>query len=175
MSISRWPRLSSGTRTRRNDAKDGLRVRRERVQVAQVGVRDGEAARPEPLHRAPDRAVGGAPAQDQEVALVGAVDVQRRDVLRDPGDLRVAQDGHPVVVLRVVADVAEDVGLLEPADPVLEARASRGPPTGGRASPGRGGRGRSRPSPCGSGRRFAGGRPGPGSATARRRWRGRRR
>ena len=87
----------------------------------------------EPLDRAPDRAVGRAPAEDQQVAAVGPEDLERRDVVGDPGDLRLAQELHPVVVVRVVADVAGDVGLLEAADPVLEAgRAGDGPLPGER-------------------------------------------
>ena len=82
----------------------------------------------EALDRAPDRAVRGAPAEDQQVAAVRPEDLERRDVVGDPGDLRLAQQLHPVVVVRVVADVAGDVGLLEAADAVLQAgRARDGP------------------------------------------------
>ena len=89
---------------------------------------DAPALAVEPLDRAPDRAVRRAPAEDQQVAAVRPEDLQRRDVVGDPGDLRLAQELHPVVVVRVVADVAGDVGLLEAADPVLEAGRSRDRP-----------------------------------------------
>ena len=78
--------------------------------------------------RGADRAVGRAPAEDERVRAVGIVDGELRDVGRDTGDLRSAEPHHPVVVLRVVRDVAGLVLLLEPADPVLEARRSRDRP-----------------------------------------------
>ena len=68
-----------------------------------------------------DRAVGRAPAENERVGAVGVVDLELGDVGRDSRDLRRAQPHHPVVVLRVVRDVAGLVLLLEPADPVLEA------------------------------------------------------
>ena len=50
-----------------------------------------------------------------------------------PATLACAQQLHPVVVVRVVADVAGDVGLLEAADAVLQAgRARDGPRPGER-------------------------------------------
>ena len=50
-----------------------------------------------------------------------------------PATLACAEQLHPVVVVRVVADVAGDVGLLEAADAVLEAgRAGHGPRPGER-------------------------------------------
>ncbi len=80
------------------------------------------------LDRGPDGPVGRAPAEDQQVALLRPEDLERRDVVGDARDLGRAQGLHPVVVVRVVADVAGDVGLLQPADPVLEAgRAGDGP------------------------------------------------
>ena len=48
-----------------------------------------------------------------------------------PADLGLAIELHPVVVVRVVADVARDVGLLEPADPVLQPRRARHRPRPG--------------------------------------------
>ena len=49
----------------------------------------------------------------------------------DAGDLGRPQPGHALVVGRVVGDVARAVGLLEPADAVLEAGdAGRGPRAG---------------------------------------------
>ena len=53
---------------------------------------------------------------------------------RDARDLLRAQAHHQVVVVGVVGHVAGHVGLLEPADPVLETRASPESPTAGRAS-----------------------------------------
>jgi hypothetical protein len=86
----------------------------------------------ETLDGAPDRAVGRAPTQDEQVAAVGPEDVEGRDVVGDPGDLRLAEELHPVVVVRVVAHVAGDVGLLETADPVLQAGRARNRPLAGK-------------------------------------------
>ena len=135
---------------------------------------DGAAAL-QPLDRAPDRAVRRAPAEHEQVALGRPIDLERRDVRGDAGDLGLAQQLHPVVVVRVVAHVAEDVGLLEAADPMLETGRARAPPTGGRASSRHAGTDRSPRARCGSGRRSTAGRRHSGSATARRRWRGTRR
>ena len=150
-------------------------VRRERIEVAKVGVGDGLAVGLEPLDRAADRAVGGAPAEDQQVAPLGPVDLEIGDVVGDPGDLGRPERLHPVVVVGVVADVAGDVRLLQAADAVLEAgRPGHGPRPGqgdwiavvrmeaGPLGPVR------RPR-CRAGRRHRAG------ATARRRWPGRRR
>ena len=48
-----------------------------------------------------------------------------------PATLACAEQLHPVVVVRVVADVACDVRLLEPADPVLEPGSPRHGPRAG--------------------------------------------
>ena len=56
-------------------------------------------------------------------------------VSADPCDAVVAQPRHPLVVRRVVGDRALVLGLLEPADAVLEARAAPAAPRGARASP----------------------------------------
>ena len=84
-------------------------------------VRDLLARGAHAAHTGCDRAVRPAPAQHQRLRGVGIVDLQLGDVLRDPGDLLRAQTHHQVVVLRVVADVARDVLLLESSDAVLEA------------------------------------------------------
>ena len=51
--------------------KDGLGVLRERVQMPEVGMRDGPAVGVQPLHRGADRAVRRAPAEDQQLAVLG--------------------------------------------------------------------------------------------------------
>ena len=58
----------------------------------------------------------------------GIVDLELGDVGGDPGDLLRAQAHHEVVVVGVVRDVAGDVRLLEPADPVLEPGRARDRP-----------------------------------------------
>ena len=132
----------------------------------------------EPLDRAADGAVGGAPAEDQQVARGRARRPRAsRDVVGDAArSSACAQQLHPVVVVRVVADVAGDVGLLEAADAVLEAgRAGDGPRPGerladrARRAGSRRARSRLRDRDVGQVRR----RPAP--ATARSRWPGRRR
>ena len=79
-------------------------------------------------HCSADRAVCRAPAEHERVGTVRIVDLEQRDVVRDPRHLRRAQARHQVVVLGVVGDGAGDVGLLEPADPVLEAGRARDRP-----------------------------------------------
>ena len=91
-------------------------------------------------HGGADRAERRAPADDEQLGVaVGVVDLELGDVRGDAGHLLGAQADHQVVVVGVVRDRAGDVGLLEAADPVLEARRSPGSPTAGRASRGRGG------------------------------------
>ena len=156
--------------------QDVLGVGRERVEVAQVGVRDRSALRLQPLDGAADRAVRGAPAEEQEVARVRARTPRAAGCRRRCRRPFLAQELHPVVVVGVVADVARDVGLLEAADAVLEARRARdGPRPGERL-----GVARVRPERAVA---LVGvvdrdvGQVGerPGSSTARRRWRGTRR
>ena len=53
-------------------AQHRLGVGRERVEVAQVGVGDRPALRLQALDRGADRAVGRAPAEDQQVAALRA-------------------------------------------------------------------------------------------------------
>ena len=86
----------------------------------EVRLRDLVAVAAHALDRRADRAVGRAPAEHERVGAVGVVDRELGDVVRDPGHLRRAQARHQVVVLGVVGDRAGHVGLLEPADPVLE-------------------------------------------------------
>src|SRR2546427_2935678 len=81
-------------------SKDLLGVRWERVEMAEVGVGNATALGLESLDRAPDRPVGRAPAEDQQVAAIGAVDLEGRDVAGDPGDLPLAEELHPAMVLR---------------------------------------------------------------------------
>ena len=63
--------------------EDVLGVGRERVEVAQVGVGDGPAVGRQALDRGADGAVGGAPAEDEQVAALGPEDLERRDVVGD--------------------------------------------------------------------------------------------
>ena len=112
--------------------------------------RDLAPTRAHAPHGRADRAVRRAPAEDERVGPVGVVDLELGDVGGDAGDLRRAQPHHQVVVLGVVRDVAGLVLLLEPADPVLEARRPGDRPTAGRASPGRAGREGSPPASFGS-------------------------
>src|SRR5829696_7882668 len=112
-------------------AEDRFRIGRERVEVTQMRVGDGRSLAVETFDGGSDRAIGRSPAEDQQLALLRAEDLERRDVVGDAGDLRRTERLHPVVVIRVVADVACDVGLLEAADTVLEARCpGDGPRTG---------------------------------------------
>src|SRR3989440_5035871 len=96
-------------------------VAREGAQVAQVDMRRVDPVLPGPAHRLVDGAIGRAPPDHGDSAVIGA---QRhalgRDVARDPGDLVGARARHARVVLRIVGDVARVVVLLEPADAVLE-------------------------------------------------------
>ena len=79
-----------------------------------------------------DRAVGRAPADDGDPRVaVRVVDLGGRQARGDPVDLRLAGAGHEVVVGRVVGDVAGPVGLLQPADAVLQARGARHGPRPG--------------------------------------------
>src|SRR5690606_26574290 len=71
----------------------------------------------------PDGPPRRAPADDEDVGVAGrVVDDEGVDAARDPVDLGLPQLDHVFVVLGLVGDVAGDVGLLDAADPVLEAR-----------------------------------------------------
>src|SRR5882762_3281523 len=90
--------------------------------MAEVHLRDGMSRGLELADRLGDRAVGAAPADEEQLALRGAEDLERRDLAHHPGDLAGAHADHLLVVPRCVADVAREVLLLEAADPVLEPR-----------------------------------------------------
>src|SRR2546427_1361936 len=64
-------------------SKDLVGVRGERVEMAQVGVSNASALGLEPFDSTPDRPVGRAPAEDQQVASIRAVNLERRDVVGD--------------------------------------------------------------------------------------------
>ncbi len=99
---------------------------RERVQVVHVRARDLEAGPADPPDGGADRAVGRAPAEHERPRIpVRVVDLELRDVGRDVRDLLRAQPHHLLVVVGVVRDRARHVFLLEPADPVLQARRAR--------------------------------------------------
>ena len=129
---------------------------------------------PHALHRSADRAVRRAPAEHERVRAVGIVDLEQRDVVRDPGHLCGAQSGHQVVVLGVVGDGAGHVGLLEAADPVLEPGRARDRPRTASVSGSRAyGMNSSSPTVANS-IEMSGRSATPGSATARSRSPGRR-
>ena len=183
-----WPRFISGHQHLVVALQDLAEVVRERVEVAQVDLRDVVAGLADAAHAGADRAVRRAPADHQHLRLARrVVDLERRQRVGDPVDLGLAGADHQVVVGRVVGDVAGAVALLEAADAVLEARragdgprpgqgllvAQVGPEVlGDRAVLGRGlvvGLGRELRVDARQRRRR------PGSATARSRWPGSRR
>ena len=82
--------------------------------------RDGVTGLAGPAHAGADRALARPPAEHEQARAGLGVDHQRRDVARDPVDLRGPQLGHPRVVGGVIGDVAGHVGLLEAADPVRQ-------------------------------------------------------
>ena len=94
----------------------------------------GGCSRPRALRRAPLRPRRGSrrgcrPSRPRAARpRLRAVDLDRRDLVRDARDLLGAQLHHALVVRRVVGDVAGDVLLLEAADAVLEARRARDRP-----------------------------------------------
>src|SRR5690606_15174904 len=92
----------------------------QRVQVAQVGLRDLASGTAHPAYRRGDQTVGGAPAEHEHAGVaVGVVDREGRHL--DAVHLGLAQPDHAVVVVGVVGDVPRDVGLLDAADAVLQA------------------------------------------------------
>src|SRR5688572_17930382 len=85
-------------------------------------MRHRDAPTPYPLAGRTDGPEARAPPDDEHTRVaVRVVDLGGPDVVGDAVDLRLPQSHHGVVVVRVVRDVAGDVGLLEPADAVLEA------------------------------------------------------
>ena len=80
--------------------------------------------------RADGRPEGAAPAQDEELAVGGAVHVLQGDMVGDAGDLSGAIHHHLVMVGRGVIDVAGILGFFDAADAMLQAgRARNGPGT----------------------------------------------
>src|SRR5262249_52035615 len=113
-------------------AQDLAQVGRERVQVAQVQVGRLHAACPHALDSGGHGGVGGTPAHQEKLGVTGlVVDLHRREVGGDAGDLVAAQVDHALVVDTLVGDVAAPVGLLQAADAVLEARHAGGRPGSG--------------------------------------------
>ena len=87
--------------------------------------------RPNPTLGRVGRAPGSTPAEQEELGAVFVVEIGRRDVFGDAGDLGGANAAHRVVVLGVVADVAGAVFLLEAADAVHQLRRARNRPRPG--------------------------------------------
>ena len=156
-------------------AQDVLGVGGERVEVAQVGVGD----RAGPLPAAARRRTGSRRRSSPSRGSAGRRSAARRPRAAGcPWRCRrpcLAQELHPVVVVGVVADVARDVGLLEPpmrcSRPAVPGTAHGRASVSGSRSYGRKGRrpGRRCRPRCRAGRRVA------GSSTARSRWPGTRR
>ncbi len=114
-------------------AQDLAEVGGERVEVAQMCLRDHDAGAPGDLagrtdrarRSSPSRARGRGPRRSGSSTASGPMLSAMRI------DLGLAQVHHPVVVLGVVGDGAGPVGLLQPADAVLEpGRAGHGPRSG---------------------------------------------
>src|SRR5699024_19174 len=105
-------------------------VGRHGVGVPQVRAGRPVAARAGPPDGLTDRPVGRAPADHQHLGLVGGVvDLEFGDI--DQRDAQGPGAGHQVVVVGGVGDVAGAVGLLQPADAVLEAGLARHRPGAG--------------------------------------------
>src|SRR5258708_34497813 len=93
--------------------------------MPQVRLGDRAAGQPPPADGGTDRAERRAPAEHEDLRLaVRIVDLERPDVGGYAVNLRLAQPHHLGVVIRVIGDRAGHVGLLDAADPVLEARSS---------------------------------------------------
>ena len=106
MSRRSWPVLISGMSTLAVAREHVAGVAREGVEMAQVGVGHRRARALQSLGGGAQRAVGAAPAEDEQVAALGTEDLQVGDVVGDAGDLARAQVGHALVVVGVVGDVA---------------------------------------------------------------------
>ena len=103
-------------------AEDVAQIGREGVQVAQMGMGCLHATGPHPLHTGRHGGIRRAPTHQQQLRVARrVVDLERRDVSRDAGDLVLAQVHHALVVDPLVGDVAAAVGFLEATDAVLEA------------------------------------------------------
>jgi hypothetical protein len=72
------------------------------------------------LDRRADRTVGAAPTDHEQIGVIRSQYLDGRDLVRDASDLLGAELDHPLVVLRVVGNVARDVLLGETADAVFE-------------------------------------------------------
>ena len=64
--------------------------------------------------------IGPTPTQDQQLALFWTLDLLQWNIVGNTGELVFPDLGHMLVIQRVVADVAGDVLLLQPADAVHE-------------------------------------------------------
>src|SRR6476646_8061878 len=96
--------------------------------MAQVNVADAVAEFALGLDGGGDRAVGGAPGDDQQIAVGIAFGNDVWNVLRDGFDFGGADANHFFVIERFVIDVTGDVLLFEAADAVFEAgSAGNGP------------------------------------------------
>ena len=98
-----------------------------------MGLGDLDALRADPPARPRRSGRRSSPsrAPARRASPVGVVDLQRRDGRGDAVDLGLPGADHQVVVGRVVGDVAGAVGLLDAADPVLEAGGARDRPRPG--------------------------------------------
>src|SRR5437773_1929993 len=114
------PQVHLGNQDPSVASEDAAQVGGEWVQVPEVHVRHRFARRLQLAHRLRDRAVGAAPADDQQLALGRPEDLERGYFPDDAGDLARAHADHLLVVGGRVAHVAGQVLLLEPADAVLE-------------------------------------------------------
>ena len=95
-------------------------VARQRIQMAQMHVADAVALCALRFERGGDRAVGGAPGDDQQIAVGIARGNDVGNVLGDGFHFGGAQAHHFFVVQRLVVHVAGDVLLFQAADAVLE-------------------------------------------------------
>src|SRR5271169_3678438 len=100
--------------------------------MTQVNVGRLHATGPDPLHARGHGGVGGAPGDEQQLGIPRlVVDLDRRDVGRDAGDLVATEVHHALVVDPLVGDVPGAIRLLQAAYAVLQARyARRRPRTG---------------------------------------------
>ena len=180
-SSASWPRFISGDEHLVVAPQHLAEVGRERVEVAQVGVGDLDALAPRTRrHASPIGPYVRAPAEHQQLGVAGRV-VDLEVGHRDAVDLRLAQPHHQVVVLGLVGDVAASRRPSPGRRCGARARGCRARRTGGPASRGRAAYGQNALAVgrvrTGGERRIERRQVGrrPGSATARSRWRSRRR